>query len=864
MKNIKDNNSVKIDTFSTNVIINKPGYRYLYLWVALIIGITIPLFLPKTIVKAETSAAQFQLNDWLKEANNAYVSGNYEKAVSIWLKIVEEQKPRATQLATVYLNLASVYWHTGRSAAAVEYWQKSLKIYRKIKTRNSDEKIAAILVDTARAYNDLGQPRFSIPLVIEAISITENKKLAQDSSVSPFQPHQLQAHGFGIKNIAYLTLGNAYTIQDKYNLAIDAYQNSLKDVKQTNSNLQIVVWNNLSKAYWQQASIARQKAIATEENEGLPASKLWQQVKRTRASAWQAAKKATDIKSDSFSLVRVEALLQRAKIAKDDAPKLSDATNSLLEAESILSILPDSHHKVSVLIELSQLTEDYDSRSKSILDSAVEIAQKINNPRVSSFAFGAMGKHHESQLQYNKALYWTKQAQFKAQQVQALDSLYQWDWQAARIYNSMKKTKAAIESYERAIAALQSIRTNTTQSQGDPLSKFQSDVEPIYRGLIQLLLSSDSSQSKIKQALQTKDLLLLSELENFFEDDCFQLETFTEIDKLAYLKKTKTAIVNTIVLSDRTYIIWQMPDGKLKKYVINIARKRLQKLVNQWRFDLENKENDNYLALSQQLYKLFLPQEIKLRLNTLKLENLIFVNDGILRNVPMAALHDGKEFLIENYAIANSLGLDIQVKQSKPKIEKALAFGLTKGINDFPPLPYVKQEIEQLGKIVNEKDFVNDKFTKKNFKQQIESNKSSLVHVATHGQFGGSYENTFLQTYQGKINLAELEETLSTHNINFPNNPILLLVLSACDTATGASRATLGMSGVAARAGVENILGSLWSVNDRQIVALIDNFYHNWIKDELSLSEALRQAQLDLIKSPDYHPSNWSSMILLQ
>jgi len=90
------------------------------------------------------------------------------------------------------------------------------------------------------------------------------------------------------------------------------------------------------------------------------------------------------------------------------------------------------------------------------------------------------------------------------------------------------------------------------------------------------------------------------------------------------------------------------------------------------------------------------------------------------------------------------------------------------------------------------------------------------------------------------------------------------MVLSACDTAAGDSRATLGMSGVAARSGVNNTLGSLWSVNDQQIVTLIDGFYNNWINDELTLSEALRQAQLDLIKSPDYHPSNWSSMILLQ
>ena len=193
-----------------------------------------------------------------------------------------------------------------------------------------------------------------------------------------------------------------------------------------------------------------------------------------------------------------------------------------------------------------------------------------------------------------------------------------------------------------------------------------------------------------------------------------------------------------------------------------------------------------------------------------------------------------------------------------------MAFGLTVGVNQFPPLPYVKQELEKLGSLVDEKQFFNNEFTESNFKQQVESNKFSLVHVATHGRFGGTAENTFLQAYQSQISLKELEETLSNHNTSFPHNPIQLLVLSACDTATNNPRATIGMSGVAVRAGVSNVLGSLWSVNDRQIVLLIDGFYNYLIREGLSGWEALRQAQLDLINSPDYHPSNWSSMILLQ
>ena len=846
MKKFNDANSEKIATFSNNKITNKFRYRYLYLCLAVIVCITIPSFIPKAIIGAEAFSTLSQSNILLDRANNAYASGNYQEAISIWLKVVEEQKPKSNQLATIYANLASVYWHTGKSGEAIKYWQKSLKIYRETEINSSLEKIAATLVDTARAYNDLGQPRFSIPLITEAISIAKDKELNK------------------VKNMGYLALGNAYIIQGNYSLAINAYQNSLKGIDRTDNDLPIVVWNNLSKAYQQQASVIRKKAIAAESDENLSADKLWQQVKSDRVSAWQAANQATEIRKNSKSIARVEALLQRAKLAQDDAYKSSDAVDSLLKAEVILSALPDSHQKIYALIELSELTNDYDLRSKLILDSAVKTAQKIDNPRVASFAFGAIGKHYESQQQYDTALYWTKQAQFTAQQVQALDSLYQWDWQAARIYNVNGKTQAAIEAYERAIASLQTIRTNTTQSQSNPLSKFQSDLEPIYRGFMQLLLSNNSNNRNLELALQTKDLLLLSELEAFFEDDCFELETYSETDKLAYLKKTNTAVINTIVLNNQTYVVWQLPNGKFKKYALDITQQELQQLVNQWRFDLENKENDNYLALSQRLYDLLFTPEIQFYLKTSELKNLIFVNDGILRNVPMAALHDGEKFLVEDYTIANSLGLNIQIKQPRPKIEKALAFGLTIGVNKFPPLPHVEQEIEQLGKFANEKDFLNEEFTKSSFKQQIESSESSLVHVATHGRFDGNLKNTFLQAYQSQIDLKELEEILSTHNLNFPNDPIQLLVLSACDTAVGDSQSTLGMSGVASRSGIKNVLGSLWSVNDRQIVILIDSFYSNLIRDGLSQPEALRQAQIDLIRSPNYHPSNWASMLLIQ
>lgn len=525
--------------------------------------------------------------------------------------------------------------------------------------------------------------------------------------------------------------------------------------------------------------------------------------------------------------------------------------------------MPDSYRQVYALIDLGKLGNDSVWQSPEIFNSAVEIARRIDDPRVISLATGAMGTYYEQLQKYDRALDWTQQAQLAASQARAANSLYQWDWQAARIEDAIGETKAAIRAYERAIASLQSMRSNEVEVQSVSPFSFQRDIEPIYRGLIQLLLSNNPSDSELKQALQTKDLLLLSELENFFQDDCLELETYTEANRLNYLQQTNTVVVNTIILEEKTHLIWQLPNGEFKQYALDISQSQLEKLITQWRFDLENKENDNYLGLSQRLYNLFFSPEIKAALELSQPDKIVFINDGILRNVPMNALHDGQKFLVENYAVANSLGLNIRTKQPNLDLNSALAFGLTIATERFPAIPYVRQEIESLEELIDIEQFLNDEFGSIDFKQQLETNSSAIVHVATHGQFGGTIENSFLQAYRSQISLKELETTLSNYRVNFPNNPIQLLVLSACDTAANNARATLGMSGTAVRAGVNNVLGSLWSVNDRQIVSLIDAFYTYWIEDKLSKSEALRQAQLDAIANFD-HPSNWSSMILIQ
>ncbi|MEY2829580.1 MAG: hypothetical protein RIQ33_1438, partial [Bacteroidota bacterium] len=440
----------------------------------------------------------------------------------------------------------------------------------------------------------------------------------------------------------------------------------------------------------------------------------------------------------------------------------------------------------------------------------------------------------------------------------AADLLYRWDWQAGRIHRALGQKADAILAYQQAIASLQLVRSDLATANQELQIDFQLEVEPVYRQLIELLLAENHSERQIRQALEVKDLLQLSELENFFGDDC----TIVKADESnsADLESEKTTIVNTIILKQNTYLILQLPNGRVKSFSLPISAQEMNKMVEQWRYDLENQENDNYLTLSRKLYQLLI-ETIEPALAATDTERLVFVNDGILRNVPMAALNDGKKFLIEKYAVANSLGFNLKLNESKSNEVDVLAFGLTLGSSNSRPLPYVKEELAEINSIVKSKSFLNQEFNVDNFAEQTEKDKYNVVHIATHGEFSGIVKQTYLQAYNQKISLKELEQILNQRRFD---NKIDLLTLSACDTAAGSKRAVLGLAGVAIRSNVDNVLGSLWSVSDEAMVSFTSDFYRYWIKDELTKSQALRSAQIDLIKRPDFHPAIWSSLILIE
>ncbi len=138
-----------------------------------------------------------------------------------------------------------------------------------------------------------------------------------------------------------------------------------------------------------------------------------------------------------------------------------------------------------------------------------------------------------------------------------------------------------------------------------------------------------------------------------------------------------------------------------------------------------------------------------------------------------------------------------------------------------------------------------------------------VVHLATHGQFSSKADETFILTWDGRINVNQLDTLLRIRETESPN-AIELLVLSACQTAAGDKRAALGLAGIAVRAGARSTLASLWNVDDKSTAELMSQFYRELTSQKLTKAEALRQAQLALLNNPKYqHPLFWAAYVLV-
>ena len=508
-----------------------------------------------------------------------------------------------------------------------------------------------------------------------------------------------------------------------------------------------------------------------------------------------------------------------------------------------------------------------------LLAVANQQAKDLEDPRAQSYALGNLGGLYEKTQQWEQARSLTQQALMLSQSTQATDISYRWQWQLGRLLKAQGDREGAISAYDEAVTTLKTLRKDLVAVNRDVQFSFRESVEPVYREFVDLLLQSNSpldSSASAENLIKAQDViegLQIAELDNFFREAC--LDTTFGLNQVIDRAHLAAAIFYTIVLPDRLEVILKLPQQPLRYHSIAVSQLQVEDTVNVLLTELKKPFVSEPLQSSaQQIYDwLIRPQAMAL--SDQKVETLVFVLDGALRNIPMAALHDGEHYLIENYGVAIAPGL--QLPDPKPLEQrqiKALVAGLSEARESFPALNYVETEIERIQSDVPSQVLLNQNFTKGKFQKLIDAVDFSIVHIATHGQFSSNATDTFILAWDNRIDVSELSELLQTRDINSPN-PIELLVLSACQTAVGDRRATLGLAGFAVRAGARSTIASLWSLDDESGAALMNAFYQELSHPEsrrspISKAEALRRAQRSLIATEQYSaPRFWAPYILL-
>ncbi|NJR22568.1 MAG: CHAT domain-containing protein [Richelia sp. CSU_2_1] len=802
---------------------------------------------------------------------------------------------------------------SGDSERAIETWQQAASIYDR--TGNRDAAIQN-KINQSQALQDLGlYPRACKTLLHAfAVGIPDCKTLTElpAATASTKLAAIINLPDSLLKFDGLHNLGNILRSSGDLQLSQDILELSLTAAQKLRSPLEIST-AMLSLGNTARAFASRQILLPPQDRD------LTIQILNTQAALnfyREAARLSPSPTAKLQAQLNLLSLLLESQPSIEDGelaksadlwPAIQAAINNLPAsragiyaqinlAQSYLKLRKKAANTASFPLQLPTAIE-----INNILTKAAEQARMLGDTKAEAYAVGSLGSVYETAQEWQPAESLTKQALSLVSAEKAADITYQYFWQLGRIYKArsdiekslgnidraQKDIEAALAAYTNAFENLRSLRSDLIAINPEVQFSFRDSVEPVYRQFVALNLQVaksiigkgkiEDSQKFLKQARNAIESLQIAELNNFFQDTCVDVKNqqIDEVDRTA-------AIIYPIILEQQLEVIVRLPGGKLLLYTPSnsqtdsqaITQKEIESTLKELRIGEKNASlqspasGNNFLPLTQRVYD-WLIRPIEPALESSQTKILVFVLDGELRNIPMAALHDGSKYLVEKYALALTPGLQLLNPQPLSRSQlRALIAGATNApsfqANNLNPLPAVARELNDIAEMLPNNDKrENEDFTKANLQAIIDRVPFPVVHIATHGQFSSNAERTFILDWNGQINVRDLDGLL---RVTDRKRPIELLVLSACETVAGDNRAALGLAGVAVRAGARSTLATLWQVNDASTAVFMSEFYTELARSDRSVNkaEALRRAQIKLLQDSKYqHPYFWAPYVLV-
>jgi CHAT domain-containing protein len=823
------------------------------------------------------------LSELVQQGRDYYEAGQFAQAVTVWEQAASSFATQGDGLnqAMVLSNLSLAYQHLGQWNQAKAAISKSLELLKTGQATGTPTAQTRIL---AQALNTQGSLQLALGQAEQALAIwqqaaTTYRQANDEAGMLRSLINQAQA----LKSLGYYR--RALTTLTEVNQTLQKQPDSLiktAGLRSLGSAFLLVGDLEQSQKVLQQSLALAQKLQSAHD-----IGATWFDLGNT-ARAGQDVKAALEFYQQAAAianspLTKVQAQLNQLSLLIEQ--EQWSATQTLLpQIQSQLGNLPPGRAAVYAHIDLSMsLMKLSESRQPSarnlasevstpdsglstknsalLLATALQQAKSLGDQRAEAHALGNLGSLYEQTQQGSIAQDLTRQALLLAQAINAPDIAYRYSWQLGRLLKAQGETQGAIAAYTEAVKTLQSLRSDLVAINPDVQFSFTESVEPVYRQLVSLLLKpsdTEPSQQNLAQARDVIESLQVAELDNFFREACLNTVQvpIDQVDNTA-------AVLYPIILADRLEVILSLPQQPLRHYAIPISQSEVESTVEQLLQTLTTRTKFDFLPFSQKVYDWLIRPALTDLANS-KIKTIVFTLDGSLRNIPMAALHDGNQYLVEKYNIAITPSLQLfDPKPLKRGALKTLTAGLTEARQGFAPLENVAREVEQIQTELPSVILLDREFTSNAFEKKLESSYFPVVHIATHGRFSSKAEQTFILTWDGRIDVKQFDEMLQPANQS-REKAIELLVLSACQTAKGDKRAALGLAGVAVRAGARSTLATLWNVSDVATAELMGLFYRELSNTTATKAEVLRYAQLTLLKNPEYqHPIFWAPFVLL-
>ena len=366
-----------------------------------------------------------------------------------------------------------------------------------------------------------------------------------------------------------------------------------------------------------------------------------------------------------------------------------------------------------------------------------------------------------------------------------------------------------------------------------------------------LLVGQEKDATKQFQAfLQNPEVRkIVEQLRRNEDNENVNLEQYNQLKKLL-AKSSNAVLFYPFILDDRLELILTTPNAPPIRRTVKVTRDELNRTISNFRTALKTPSNDPR-PLANKLYT-WLIQPLEAELKQAGAQTIIYAPDGSLRYIPLAALHDGKQWLVEKYRINNITATSLDSLEPKPlESFRILLAAATqqqvikvggKSIT-FSALSAAGKEVEAIAtNLGTATKLIDTRFTKAAVETSMNSH--TIVHLATHGQLVvGTPEDSFIVF--GNQEAATMSEIRLWTLTN-----VALIVLSACETGIGEKlgdgKEILGLGYQMQRAGARAAIASLWKVDDGGTQILMTAFY-TALKQKVSFVEALRQAQIALI-----------------